>query len=82
MMCQLFESMFSFKELKLSRRALLSFLNELSSHYHSNPFHNFQHACTVTHVLFKIFEETNALEHVSKLQLFATMIAAIGPFHS
>ena len=52
-------------ELGLFEDTLLNFICHVEDNYHENPFHNFRHALTVTHMTCMLSDSLNAREYLS-----------------
>jgi hypothetical protein len=61
---------------KISDTALQAFVSAVRSKYHDNPFHNFFHAFSVLHAVFMMLIHTQAGSLLTKLDVFATLVAA------
>jgi len=62
----------------ISHEALSELLSDIETLYHPNPFHNFAHACTVTHVVFiSLFHIPNLSQYFFLQDVTALLLAAI-----
>jgi len=73
----IFSMMFDFGALNISASALASYLLEVERLYRDNPFHNFRHAATVTHVLCLLSGPMGAREKLGDLLHFAVILSAV-----
>jgi CheY-like chemotaxis protein len=62
--------------LKVPARTLLSFLTVASTFYVDNPYHNLMHALDVTQAVFSLLTSMNAARYLTRLEVFALLIAA------
>lgn len=53
------------------------FIVQIEKHYRKNPFHNFRHATTVTHMSFMLLTATGASNLLSETQKFTVLISAM-----
>lgn len=60
-----------------NRQVFNSFHDVIKSGYHENPYHCYQHACDVTHTVFRMLCETQAKNWVSKVEVYALLISAL-----
>ena len=56
---------------------LWRFLARVEGGYNKNPYHNFQHAVDVTHTVYRYVVLTEPRTHVTQVEKFALMIAAL-----
>jgi hypothetical protein len=75
--CKLFDTMFDFADLHIDRSAFEGYISEVSNKYHDRPFHNFQHAATVTHMTYMLMNATDAMHILSAHQRFALLLSAV-----
>lgn len=61
---------------KISDAALHAFVTAVRGKYRDNPFHNFYHAFSVLHATFMMLIHTQVGSMLTKLDVFATMVAA------
>ena len=62
----------------VSHEALVRFAAELHDAYLPNPFHSYRHGLMVLHKTFLLAAKTSLCTHLSRLDLFALMLAAVG----
>jgi len=75
---RLFQSAGLVTAFRLSTDALLAAILELRRHYYPNHFHNWGHALMVMHKTFLIACSTAVKKSLSRLDLLALFIAALG----
>lgn len=63
---------------EVTEETLKNFLNELERRYIKNPYHNSAHAADVMCSLIFLIQSSMLFEHVTSLELFAAIIAALG----
>jgi len=73
----IFTSLFDLNSLHIRPDVLASYIRDISVNYHDTPFHNFQHALTVTHFTYMLIQSTKASEYLSVVQLLGIMVSAI-----
>ncbi|EGG22125.1 cGMP-specific phosphodiesterase [Cavenderia fasciculata] len=73
----MFEEMGVGKELQVNRNALLSYITSVQTNYRNNPFHSFNHAVTVTQMVFLIILRSELNEKLTILEKLSLLIAAV-----
>jgi len=65
---------------KIDKTKFLAFLQKLQTlySYNKNPFHNFTHACAVTHGTFSLIANTKFLQQLDPLDILLMLVAALG----
>ena len=55
------------------------FLAKVMSLYNqnSNPYHNYEHAITVTHAMYMLLTKTDAASHLDELDQFVLMFSSL-----
>ena len=61
----------------LDNQVLASYIQEVSTSYNLVPFHNFQHAACVTHVLYMLIMETEVYKILGDNKTFGLFLSAI-----
>lgn len=69
--------MFEFSLLKIMPSDFEAYVTEVCNHYHERPFHNFQHAVTVTHMTFLLINAMKAMDVMSPDEMFALLLSAL-----
>ena len=70
--------MLNFNTLSINSAKLGSFLRDVASLYHNNPFHNLQHAACVTHFVTMLMRTIKCDSMVTVYQYLSIMISAVG----
>ena len=60
-----------------STRQLCNFLIRIEGGYRANAYHNFQHAVDVTHTVYRYIVLTEPRTHITPVEKFALMVAAL-----
>lgn len=63
---------------EISETTMKNYLNELEGKYITNPYHNSIHAADVMCSLVYLLQSSMVFEHISSLELFAAILAALG----
>lgn len=73
----IFNKIFNLYELKIEKESFKEFIHQVSLYYHDNPFHNFKHAISVLQFTYLLIKKTNAIEFMSKYELFGIFISSL-----
>lgn len=73
----MFTEIFNFDNLKIDLMSFYNCIVEISKKYNNNPYHNFQHAVTVTHFIFLIIKNTNIINILSQYKLFGLLFSGL-----
>lgn len=57
--------------------ALWNFVARIETGYNDNPYHNFRHAVDVTHTVYRYVTMTEPRTHVTHVEKFALLVAAL-----
>ena len=57
---------------------LREMISEFRANYRDNPFHNFEHAYSVTHTAFLVLSQTRAKDGLMHNEVLAALIACLG----
>jgi len=74
---RMFVEMGIFKARLCTPVLLHKFLTQVRPMYRPNSYHNFEHACDVTHTLYRFLKITNARGQYNVLERFALLVAAL-----
>ena len=74
---QIFNKTIDLESIFINSVDLKKFIDQVSLYYHDNPYHNFKHAISVLHFTSVLLTETNAIEFLSKYEIFAIMISSL-----
>jgi hypothetical protein len=74
---RLFEEMINLSSLGVDVSALSSYISVISRNYHENPFHNFSHAATVCHVVYKLMETIQVRQFLSPMKIFCVLLSCL-----
>jgi hypothetical protein len=75
----IFSVMGFFNDFQIPVPVFEAFILEMSRQYKDkNSYHNFFHACDVAHTTFRLIMESELHKILSKLEIFSTVVAAIG----
>lgn len=66
-----------FSTLPVQRPVLYHFFTEVKASYREVPYHNFQHALSTLHYVFKLVQAADVCKYLTKVDLFAIVIAAL-----
>jgi len=73
----MFTDIFDFDNLKINLNSLHTCIIEISKKYNNNPYHNFQHAVTVTHFIYLIIKTVHLDKYLSKYKLFGLLFSGL-----
>lgn len=73
----MFIDIFDFENLKFNEKSFYNCVLEIYARYNNNPYHNFQHALTVTHFLYLIIINIDLHEKISKYKLFSLLFSGL-----
>ncbi len=73
----MFTDIFNFDNLKIDINSFYNCIIEISKKYNNNPYHNFQHAVTVTHFIYLIIKNTQISNILSQYKLFGLLFSAL-----
>eukprot|EP00002_Diphylleia_rotans_P012225 TRINITY_DN2391_c0_g2_i1.p1 TRINITY_DN2391_c0_g2~~TRINITY_DN2391_c0_g2_i1.p1 ORF type:complete len:1044 (-),score=216.96 TRINITY_DN2391_c0_g2_i1:2509-5640(-) len=74
---QIFVDLQLFDKYQIKQITFRNFMEAVRQGYHSNPYHNFQHAVDVLHSCYLILTTTNATEYLTMLDVFALAFSAL-----
>mmetsp|Transcript_16814 Transcript_16814/g.31201 ORF Transcript_16814/g.31201 Transcript_16814/m.31201 type:complete len:585 (+) Transcript_16814:2-1756(+) len=66
-----------FSTIQVQRPVLYAFFSEVKASYQAMPYHNFQHAMSTVHYVFKLLQAADVCKYLTKIDLFAIVIAAL-----
>ncbi len=73
----MFTDIFDFDDLKIDINSFYNCIVEISKKYNNNPYHNFQHAVTVTHFIYLIIKTTQIINILPKYKLFGLLLSGL-----
>ena len=73
----MFIDIFDFDNLKINLNSFYNCVIDISKKYNNNPYHNFQHAVTVTHFIYLIIKTVNLDKYLSKYKLFSLLFSGL-----
>eukprot|EP00002_Diphylleia_rotans_P020520 TRINITY_DN397_c0_g1_i2.p1 TRINITY_DN397_c0_g1~~TRINITY_DN397_c0_g1_i2.p1 ORF type:complete len:959 (-),score=216.41 TRINITY_DN397_c0_g1_i2:124-3000(-) len=74
---RIFEELNLIEKFNIERDALRSMSARIRSNYHTNPYHNFEHAVDVLHSCYLMLTTTRITEYLTYIDVFALAFAAI-----
>ena len=77
-MVLIFDSLDFFASLQIPKDKFIKFVTALSEQYLSNPYHNFYHACDVTHTTYRFLWVIGATNFLDDFECAAILVAALG----
>ena len=76
-MLSMFREMGLVDRFALPQQRLKSFLLDVRSNYRDNPYHNFSHAASVTHIAYVLLQGTKARNLLRDVDALGCMVAAL-----
>jgi len=73
----MFTDIFNFDNLKINLNSFYNCVIDISKKYNNNPYHNFQHAVTVTHFIYLIIKTVHLDKYLSKYKLFSLLFSGL-----